>query len=268
MVITVIGTLYDNKKNDLILRLSSEIKPSLTIDCNNEIKSRKGFSEKDIVDKRPYFGNKVAFVDKRTCIRCGICTRACKFESIDTGEVNESTCTGCGACEAVCPPNAIVLKNIKSADIYLVKIESAKILFYEKHTDYFDVSKLIVKLIKISEEPEFEKDTVIINSIIDIPSQNNFSISKSDLTLIAVEVKKEMILNLKETLKICKTFKVHSLVYPLSKLKAQEELEIQRICKENCKALILRDLNSTAEHIELLNFVKTWITKKEFLSKS
>ena len=57
---------------------------------------------------------KLAFVDQKTCVACGVCMKACPkgAVSIDRGcyaAVGEAKCVGCGLCAKACPAGCIMI---------------------------------------------------------------------------------------------------------------------------------------------------------------
>ena len=57
---------------------------------------------------------KLAFVDKKTCVACGVCLKACRKEAISIyrgcfAQVEEDKCVGCGLCAKVCPAGCITI---------------------------------------------------------------------------------------------------------------------------------------------------------------
>ena len=59
---------------------------------------------------------KLAFVDKKICVACGVCMKTCCKEAISIykgcfAQVDERTCVGCGLCAKACPAGCIVTKE-------------------------------------------------------------------------------------------------------------------------------------------------------------
>ena len=59
---------------------------------------------------------KLAFVDKKTCVACGVCMKSCPKGAISIyrgcyAAVNETKCVGCGLCAKACPAGCIVVKE-------------------------------------------------------------------------------------------------------------------------------------------------------------
>ncbi|MGB9552791.1 MAG: 4Fe-4S dicluster domain-containing protein, partial [bacterium] len=74
-------------------------------------------------------GGKIAKVNERICVGCGLCELICTYGAIKVvekkvlgqlkkvAEVNPSLCKGCGACAGGCRPNAIDLEGFSNAQI-------------------------------------------------------------------------------------------------------------------------------------------------------
>ena len=59
---------------------------------------------------------KLAFVDKKTCVACGVCMKACTKGAISIyrgcyAVVEEGKCVGCGLCAKACPAGCIMVKE-------------------------------------------------------------------------------------------------------------------------------------------------------------
>ena len=63
---------------------------------------------------------KLAFVDKKTCVACGVCMNACLKSAISIyrgcyAAVDEAKCVGCGLCAKTCPAGCIMVKERSEA---------------------------------------------------------------------------------------------------------------------------------------------------------
>lgn len=61
------------------------------------------YSERAILDSKPFYGYMKAVKDDDLCSACGKCEEMCRFGAIKNGVVNQYDCEGCGVCEAICP---------------------------------------------------------------------------------------------------------------------------------------------------------------------
>lgn len=53
-----------------------------------------------------------AIIDKKSCVACGVCVKACPRKAIKIfkgcyGVVDKSKCAGCGICQKNCPASLI-----------------------------------------------------------------------------------------------------------------------------------------------------------------
>ncbi len=63
---------------------------------------------------------KIAFVDRRICVACGVCMKACPRGAIaiDRGcfaVVEAEKCVGCGLCAKACPAGCVSVKERSQA---------------------------------------------------------------------------------------------------------------------------------------------------------
>ena len=57
---------------------------------------------------------KLAFPDKKICVACGVCLKACPRGAISIykgcyAQVDEGKCVGCGLCTKACPAGCIAM---------------------------------------------------------------------------------------------------------------------------------------------------------------
>lgn len=59
---------------------------------------------------------KIAVADKRICVACGACMKACPKDAITIhrgcyARMDESRCAGCGLCAKTCPAGCITVRE-------------------------------------------------------------------------------------------------------------------------------------------------------------
>ena len=59
---------------------------------------------------------KLAFADKKICVACGVCMKACPKATISIyrgchAVVDADQCVGCGLCAKACPAGCITVKE-------------------------------------------------------------------------------------------------------------------------------------------------------------
>ena len=57
---------------------------------------------------------RIAVPDKKICVACGVCLKACRKEAISIyrgcfAQVDEEKCVGCGLCARACPAGCIAI---------------------------------------------------------------------------------------------------------------------------------------------------------------
>ena len=92
------------------------------VECPNDhlILNAKLKKEKDILEDYPK-------LDKKKCIKCGTCAKACRANAIFWVKEKfpvfiENVCEACGACFVACPQKAIKAKKKKTGEIFSAKI--------------------------------------------------------------------------------------------------------------------------------------------------
>ena len=63
---------------------------------------------------------KLAVPDKKICVACGVCLKACRKNAISIfkgcfAQVEEETCVGCGLCAVGCPAGCITIRERSEA---------------------------------------------------------------------------------------------------------------------------------------------------------
>ena len=61
-----------------------------------------------------------AVPDRKTCVACGVCLKACRKEAISIykgcfAQVDDEKCVGCGLCAKACPAGCIALTERSEA---------------------------------------------------------------------------------------------------------------------------------------------------------
>lgn len=123
MVITVLSGKGGTGKTTVVAALSELADKVIKVDCDVDAPNLYLFYKGKDIEKKDFYGGKIAEINHSLCTNCGICEDVCKFDAIRNGMINSFTCEGCGACKIVCPHNAITLVEEKTADVFLTKTE-------------------------------------------------------------------------------------------------------------------------------------------------
>lgn len=212
MEIVVLSGKGGTGKTTVAIALSELMERVTRIDCDVDAANMQLYYEGKLIEKRPYMGNLVAFVDEDRCNRCGLCTRYCKFDSIDTGDVDTMKCEGCGVCAIVCPQKAIELKPIKSAEIMVREVHNGKLVSSEMEVGSEGSGKLIAKLKKVARDHTKNGETILIDGSPGIGCPVISSITGSDLALMVVEPTKSGLSDYLRVQELCDHFGIRSMV--------------------------------------------------------
>ncbi|OHW63412.1 NADH-dependent phenylglyoxylate dehydrogenase subunit delta [Andreesenia angusta] len=239
MEIVVLSGKGGTGKTTVAIALSELMDKVTRVDCDVDAANMYMYYEGKLVEKKPYMGNLVAFVDYDKCNRCGLCTGYCEFDSIEIGDVDKMTCEGCGVCAIVCPQKAIELKPIKTAEMTVREVHNGKIVSAEMHIGSEGSGKLIAKLKKLAKEHTKEGEDIIIDGSPGIGCPVISSVTGSDLALMVVEPTKSGLSDYLRVQDLCDHFDIQTMVC-INKYDINLEIsnEIEAFCKRNDIALV------------------------------
>lgn len=239
MEIVVLSGKGGTGKTTVAIALSELMDKVTRVDCDVDAANMYMYYEGKLVEKKPYMGNLVAFVDYDKCNRCGLCTGYCEFDSIEIGDVDKMTCEGCGVCAIVCPQKAIELKPIKTADMTVREAHNGKIVSAEMHIGSEGSGKLIAKLKKLAKEHTKEGEDIIIDGSPGIGCPVISSVTGSDLALMVVEPTKSGLSDYLRVQELCDHFDIQTMVC-INKYDINLEIsnEIEAFCERNDIALV------------------------------
>ncbi len=84
----------------------------------------------------PFFGMKKAVIREETCVVCGLCKAACRFNAIyqEPGgayRVDPVRCEGCAVCMGVCPERAISLLEHQGGEVVTADSDRGPLVYAE-----------------------------------------------------------------------------------------------------------------------------------------
>lgn len=233
MKIVVLSGKGGTGKTTISISLSELIKNSVKVDCDVDAANMYLYYRGKPIEQKPFLGNKVAVVDENICTECGVCTSYCKFDSIDSGKVDELTCEGCGVCKLVCPTNAIQLKEIKSAEIFITEADNGIMASAEMKIGTEGSGKLITAIKAMAKEYTKEGDITIIDGSPGIGCPVIASITGSDVAILVIEPTRSGLSDFLRVKELCDHFGMPVLVC-INKYDINEEIssEIEDYCKK------------------------------------
>lgn len=239
MEIVVLSGKGGTGKTTVAIALSELMAKVTRVDCDVDAANMHLYYDGKLIEKRPYMGNLVAFVDYDRCNRCGLCTGYCEFDSIEIGDVNQMTCEGCGVCAIVCPQKAIKLKSIKTAEMTVREVHNGKIVSAEMQIGSEGSGKLISQLKKLAKDHTKAGENVIMDGSPGIGCPVISSVTGSDLALMVVEPTKSGLSDYLRVQELCDHFDIKSMVC-INKYDINLEItgEIEDFCSRNDIALV------------------------------
>ncbi len=80
---------------------------AVAVDCDVDAANLRLLLPGPDVHREPFLSGRKATIDTDSCLACGACAQACRFEAILEGDgawlVDHLACEGCGVCSLVCP---------------------------------------------------------------------------------------------------------------------------------------------------------------------
>lgn len=206
MKLVVLSGKGGTGKTTVAVSISELTENVVMVDCDVDAANMHLYYEGEVVEERDYIGNKIAFVDQNLCTDCGVCTPYCKFGSIVSGDVNTLTCEGCGVCALVCPEKAIVLKEIKSAEMKVIKTANGVITKADVEIGAEGSGKLITALKDMADEYNKEGHLTVIDGSPGVGCPVIASITGADQALLVLEPSKSGLSDFLRVKELCDHF--------------------------------------------------------------
>ena len=220
-------------KTTIAVAIAELEKVPIRIDADVDASNMYLYYEGEDIDKEYFSGGYIALVGEELCIKCGKCTRICRFDAIHRGVVDSLKCEGCGACTLVCINEAISLVEEKTADIYVTKIPDGKIFRADMEIGGDGSGLLVSRLRKMAEQYEVESKITILDGSPGIGCPVIASITNNDRVLIVTEPTKSGLEDFIRVFQLTQHFDIPALAC-INKYDINKEVsnEIEEYCKE------------------------------------
>lgn len=104
-------------------------KNKIIADCDVDAPDLHLILKPKIIVKKDFYGMKKAYIDKNSCIECGICRDVCRFDAISLDYiVDTALCEGCETCFTQCPVKAIDMMENKAGEYYISDTDYGKMV--------------------------------------------------------------------------------------------------------------------------------------------
>ncbi|MBU3196278.1 ATP-binding protein [Clostridium algidicarnis] len=239
MELVVLSGKGGTGKTTIATAISELAKDVIRIDCDVDAPNLYLFYDGEDIEKNIFIGGKKAIIDKSLCINCGKCSSICRFNAIEDFSINPFTCEGCGACVLVCPTNAIKLKDEKTADTFITKLDKGIISRAEMGIGSDGSGKLITYLRKSGKRFKKNEELTIIDGSPGIGCAVIASITGSDAVLIVTEPTKSGLEDLMRVTTLCEHFGIFTMVC-INKYDINEDMskEIEMFVEDKELALV------------------------------
>jgi MinD superfamily P-loop ATPase len=207
-------------------------------DCDVDAPDLHMLLHPEIIKRNEFKGSKLAQIDQKKCIKCGLCREKCRFNAITENiEVDQYSCEGCGVCTIVCPVNAVRLIERVSGQVYTSKINYGFMVHATLNPGEANSGKLVA-LVRLNAKVIAEKediDLILIDGPPGIGCPVIASVTGIDAALIVTEPTLSGIHDLERVVQLLEHFKIQPLLcinmYDVNKNNAKK---ILAFCKERC----------------------------------
>lgn len=212
MVISVLSGKGGTGKTTVVAALSELVKNIIKVDCDVDAPNLYLFYKGMDIEKKNFYGGKVAKINTSLCIQCEICEEVCKFGAISNWTIDPFSCEGCGACTLVCPQHAIKLIDEKTADTFITKTEKGIISRAMMGIGSDGSGKLVTELRKNAKRFTEDNSIVILDGSPGIGCSVIASITDTDVALIVTEPTKSGLDDLKRILELAEHFETQVMI--------------------------------------------------------
>ena len=212
MEVVVLSGKGGTGKTTIAAALSELSKCDVKVDCDVDAPNFYLFYKGNNIEKDNFYGSKKAFIDDKTCTKCGKCQTFCKPGAIKDYKVNSLQCEGCGTCILICPQKAISFMDEKSADVLVTSTNGGIISSAEMDIGSEGSGKLITILRKNAHKFTKNESLVIVDGPPGIGCSAISSITGSDAVLIVTEPTKSGLEDFMRAAALCEHFRIITMV--------------------------------------------------------
>ncbi len=230
--IAIISGKGGSGKTTLVSNLAPIFEDKVLVDCDVDAPDLYIVMSPKINRQGEFRGSDIAYIDKASCIECGMCIDVCRFDAISPSYVVDfSACEGCTFCERVCPVGAIEMKERIAGDWFIGDTRFGPMVYAKLNPGEENSGKLVLLVRKQAEflAQTQKKRFVLIDGPPGIGCPVTSSITGTNLVVIVTEPTKSGIHDLERIVKLVDSFHIKQLIV-INKFDLNREMsdEIER----------------------------------------
>jgi len=186
---------------------------ALVSDCDVDAANMHLLLDANFQSQTDFFSGEIAIIDEDSCINCGDCFDACKFDAITEGDdfhiVDPISCEGCHYCFRVCEHDSIVMQTQKAGNIFISDIKNSTQMVHAKLGFAAENSGKLVAKVKTEAKilaVRGDKEFVITDGSPGIGCPVISSLSGASLVVLVTEATVSGLHDLKRVQELVKTF--------------------------------------------------------------
>ena len=213
--IAIISGKGGSGKTTLVSNLAPIFEDKVLVDCDVDAPDLYIVMSPKISKQGEFRGSDIAYIDKASCIECGMCIDVCRFDAISPSYVVDfSACEGCTFCERVCPVGAIEMKERIAGDWFIGNTRFGPMVYAKLNPGEENSGKLVLLVRKQAEflAQSQKKRFVLIDGPPGIGCPVTSSITGTNLVVIVTEPTKSGIHDLERIVKLVDSFNIKQLI--------------------------------------------------------
>lgn len=213
--LTILSGKGGTGKTSITASFAVLAKNAVVADCDVDAPDLHMLLHPKVINMQKFKGSKVAVINEKKCVQCGLCKEKCAFDAITNDlKVDAIACEGCGVCKVVCPANAVNLTERISGSAYISKTKFGFMTHALLHPGESNSGRLVTLVrqnAKIIAQKE-KRDLIIIDGSPGIGCPVIASITGVDAALVVTEPTLSGIHDFERALKLLGHFTVSPFV--------------------------------------------------------
>ena len=245
--IVVISGKGGTGKTIFTASLASLAQNKVMVDCDVDAADLHLLLNPRVAETHEFRSGKTAWIDPDTCIACGECAEACRFDAIhgadDHFAVDPLACEGCGLCARICPVEVVEMRENLCGQWYLSDTAYGPFVHAKLGIAQENSGKLVALIRqKAKELAETRRlDYVIIDGPPGIGCPVLASLTDTDLAVIVTEPTLSGIHDARRVMELARHFRIPAgIVINKWDINPERSREIEDLCTREGVSLLGR----------------------------